>query len=517
MSNSDRRERYNLECRDPVHGFVYLSKAEWAIVDCPTFQRLRDIRQLAMAHLVYPGATHTRFEHSLGCLHLSDLIYRAIGRQVDQGACPDFGWAFRKSDEKHKRGRQLLRLASLLHDVGHTPFSHTGENLMPEVTDDGKKRRITHEDMTARLIRETEISRKLDEQFGEGTVEEVVALATKPEWAKLPNRTDLAWYRFLNDIITGELGSDRMDYLLRDAMHSGQSVGVIDYRKLIDSMTIVPPAEEAGEEEHRLGLDGAGWLLGEQLVVARYLMYVALYFHKTKRIYELHLEDFIGKWLESQFKQPFFPVNNIDTYRRLTDSAVWAAIYDAANGSDEPLKRLAAPFVDRTHLRLAFELLLADNFIIPVPGAFSEFAEKLLKRLEGSQAASMTPEKLVGAWDESFVTILRRRHPRVWDESRFDKLVEAVNNVRYKFGSTRSDQPKHHAVKFFEPKSKISVYVDGKTRYLDELSEIVSGMPERIWRGRIYGPEQHRDEIKSFCEQWLRDNPAGGGSQDASK
>ena len=177
MSSSELRDQYNLECRDPVHGFVYLSRAEWAIVDCPTFQRLRDIRQLAMAHLVYPGAIHTRFEHSLGCVHLSDLIFKAIGRQVERGKCPDFAEAFRKSEEKRQHGRRVLRLASLLHDLGHTPFSHTGEELMPEGTFAGRTRRKTHEDMTAELIRGTEIQERLTDEFGDDIVEEVIAVA----------------------------------------------------------------------------------------------------------------------------------------------------------------------------------------------------------------------------------------------------------------------------------------------------------------------------------------------------
>ena len=161
MGDADKRHRYNLECRDPVHGFVYLSEAEWAIVDCPTFQRLRDIRQLAMAHLVYPGATHTRFEHSLGCLHLSHQIYSAVRRQVDEEACPNFAQAFRADKKQEQRGEQILRLAGLLHDLGHAPFSHAGEKLMPEIEVKGKRRMARPEDMTARLIRETGIRGRL--------------------------------------------------------------------------------------------------------------------------------------------------------------------------------------------------------------------------------------------------------------------------------------------------------------------------------------------------------------------
>ena len=519
MGNLERRDNYNRECRDPVHGFVYLSEAEWAIVDCPTFQRLRDIRQLAMAHLVYPGATHTRFEHSLGCLHLSHQVYEAVKRQVQQGACPNFDQAFRADDRQVEHGGQILRLAGLLHDLGHTPFSHTGEHLMPEIEDHGRMRPVQHEDMTARLIRETEIAEKLELEFGKGVTEEVIAVATKPEMAELPEEADPAWHRFLNDILTGELGSDRMDYLLRDAVHSGQSAGLFDHRQLIDSMTIVRPPEQTGED-HRLGLDEAGWLVGEQMVAARYLMYVALYFHKTKRIYELHLEDFLAEWLKRQYGSPYFPVDDVRKYARLTDSLVWADIYEAAQGTDGRLKGLAKPFVDRSHLRLVRELLLADNSSDETHrAAVVAFFRNVAERMDNASPDAPVTEAFVAACEESFGGVLDHRHPRAWDRGRFDKLVAAAHTyVREEFGDApglvRDDQTKHDAAKFFGPKDKIWVYIDGKTRYLDELSEIVSGMPDKIWRGRIYADEKVRDDLKSFCERWLNDHPSAGGRAD---
>ncbi|MBU0638700.1 MAG: HD domain-containing protein [Planctomycetes bacterium] len=510
------KQLYNNECRDAVHGFVYLSDAEWAVVDCPTFQRLRDIRQLAMAHLVYPGATHTRFEHSLGCVHLSDLIFKAVERRFRQGDCPDSAEAFRKSDEKWTRGRTILRLASLLHDLGHSPFSHSGESLMPKEVVDGRKRRLQHEDMTARLIRGTEIADRLKTRFGEEIIEEVIAVATKPESARLSKESDRAWYRFLNDILAGELGSDRMDYLLRDAVHSGQSVGLFDHRKLIDSMTIVPPPEETGEE-HRLGLDGAGWLIGEQMVAARYLMYVALYFHKTKRIYEIHLEEFLASWLEARYGRPHFPADSPGEYAKLTDSQVWAGIYEAAVGADEELRRLALPFVDRSHLRLAHELLLADNHdptasSDDVKAVLDEFARGLQPVLEPDHKGESVADVMTDL-QHRLGPILRRRRPRIWNASRFDKLVHSVHNHVREMLDIRSDQTKHSAAKLFGPRDKIWVYLDGKTRYLDELSEIVSGMPDRIWRGRIYAPAKMRDEVRKFCVQWLESNPSGGGTK----
>jgi len=456
--------RPDQEFRDAVHGFVKLSKAELTLIDCPTFQRLRDIRQLAMGHMVYPGATHTRFEHSLGCVHLSDLVFEAIRRRVEREECPNFAQAFRASEDEWKRGLHLLRLAALLHDVGHSPFSHSGERLMPKEDMDGKRRRIKHEDMTARLIRSTEIGEKLDEVFGDRDIsrEEVIAVATEPALAEPREQFETPWYRFLNGILAGELGSDRMDYILRDAHHSGQEGGRFDYRKLVDSMTIVPPAEEE-DDEYRVGLDEGGWLVAEQMVASRYLMYVSLYFHKTKRIYEMHLEEFLGRWLEREYSRPHFPTDDVDQYARLTDSRVLGAMYDAAPERGDGLYELATPFLDRSHLRLAREVVLADNH-----------------RVRGSR--------------------------RVWNQDRFDRLAD---DVRIKFGDekVRVDSVVHSALKFLGEKHKIWVSIDGNTRHLGELSEIVRGMPDQIWRGRVYADAERRDDVRSFCNNWLQQNP----------
>ena len=201
--------------------------------------------------------------------------------------------------------------------------------------------------MTARLIRDTEIAEQIERYYGTERIEvkEVVAVATDPQSDAGTPLSTQSWYRFLNEILTGELGVDRMDYLLRDAHHSGQEAGKFDHRKLIDSMTIVPPAQET-HDAYRLGLDGGGWLVGEQMVASRYLMYVALYFHKTKRVYEMHLEKFLQEWLRKRFGSPFLPTLQPREYAVLTDSMVLGAIQMAGWDKGDPLHPSALPFVE---------------------------------------------------------------------------------------------------------------------------------------------------------------------------
>ena len=131
--------------RDPIHGFVKLSEWEQRIVGHRVFQRLRRIRQLALTEMVYPGACHSRFEHSLGVMHVATMMFDRLRPQLE--AAGELGFSRNDLD----RARVIVRLAALLHDVGHGPFSHSGEGLMPTNPVTGK--RFKHEDYSAAMIR----------------------------------------------------------------------------------------------------------------------------------------------------------------------------------------------------------------------------------------------------------------------------------------------------------------------------------------------------------------------------
>ena len=448
------------EVRDAVHGFVKLTGAEWEIVDCPTFQRLRDIRQLPVAYMVYPGANHTRFEHSLGCVHVSSQMLDLLEERQGRKGRPTFKDAFGADKEAVERGRRILRLAALLHDVGHTPFSHAGESLLPSEQFEGKQRRLNHEHMTARLIRESEIGERIKKHYGRHgiTREHVIAVAAKPELAQGTEHKD-DWTIFLNRILTGELGADRIDYLLRDAYHSGQPSGNFDYAKLLNALTLVRQIDAKG---YAAGLDEDGWLLAEQMVVARYLMYITLYFHKTIRIYEIHLKRFLRPWLRDKQGGEHWPLET-NAYGRLTDSAVLSDVILAARDKDHRWHAEAKPFLARTHLRLAKELVLAENAL--------------------KQQGRLVP-----------------------DRKRFDKLW---NHVRITLGRNldlERDEPDHSATRIFSADSEILILRDGKPRYIEELSEIVRGMPSRIWRGRIYAPRGQEETVRTVCDQFLKEH-----------
>jgi uncharacterized protein len=264
------------EIRCPVHGFIRLNDWERAIVDQSPFQRLRRIKQLAWTDYVYPGAVHTRFEHSLGVMYVATQVYESIVRQskdvlISQLAYTEHGL------ERHK---QLVRLAALLHDLGHGPFSHAAEDLLP--FREGSSERYRHEEYSAAIIRsqlrdviENHPHNRASYGF---TVDDVAALIhgeSKGEHA-------LFW----RDVVRGQLDADRMDYLLRDSLHAGVSYGKFDLHRLVGTITAVPGNEGIGL---RLGITEGGWHAAESLVIARYLMFTQVYFHKTRVAYDLHL------------------------------------------------------------------------------------------------------------------------------------------------------------------------------------------------------------------------------------
>ncbi|MCS6767364.1 MAG: HD domain-containing protein [Candidatus Nitrosocaldus sp.] len=303
------------EISDPVHGYFYLSGVEKDIVDSPIFQRLRRIRQLASAYLTYPSAQHTRFEHSLGAMHLAGHAGNVLKEK---------GYV---SDEDTV---QMLRLAALLHDIGHGPFSHLFEEVL-EV-----KGSVTHEDIGRRMIRESAISDTLARHgYGAGEV------------------SDLAFgqssSRFLNEIISGGLSVDLMDYLQRDAYFTGAHYGRIDAERIISSLEVY---------DNRLAIDRAALNSFESLLIARYQMFKAVYFHKTVRAAEVMLLK--AMMLADEQLQLSESCKRLEDYMQLTDDTTLIRILSLDSDKRELVlaRRLAEDYRDRRLFKPVFESIL---------------------------------------------------------------------------------------------------------------------------------------------------------------
>jgi len=229
------------EIRDTVHKYIRFSELERQVMDSSHVQRLRRIRQLSFAELTYPGADYSRFPHSLGVMHLSGKMAESLV----------------SSSALDPEDLQKARVAGLLHDVGHGPFSHMYEDLL------SAKRDLTHEDLTKLIITKSSIADLLA-SYGYDP-KEMSELAVGKSGSSNP---------LLNQIVSGYFDADVMDYLVRDSLHTGVEYGHIDTVRLIDSLVPV---------EKTLAVDSASLYALESFYFARFMMFKAVYFHKTVR------------------------------------------------------------------------------------------------------------------------------------------------------------------------------------------------------------------------------------------
>jgi len=285
----DLHRQFEIRC--PIHGFITLNSWEREIISQPSFQRLRRVRQLAWTDQVYPGAMHTRFEHSLGVMHTATLLYSAIRQASSDVLQDELGY----KEEGLTRDLQLVRLAALLHDIGHAPFSHASENLFPKTE---KGERYKHENYSAAIVR-SELRNAIEDHPLNVTnygfkAEDVAALIDGSTTAK----QRLFW----RDLIDGQMDADRMDYLLRDSFHAGVQYGKYDLNRLVNTVRAIPGLRGRAP---RLGISEGGWHAAEGLVLARYFMFTQVYFHKTRVAYDVHLRGALEELLpERQFPSP---------------------------------------------------------------------------------------------------------------------------------------------------------------------------------------------------------------------
>jgi hypothetical protein len=355
------------EIRDPIHTFIRLDSGEREVVDTPPVQRLRHIHQLAMSHLVYPGATHRRFEHSLGVMELAGRVFDVVTLPANIHHESVRRIVPRREDIEFSYWRRVLRMAALCHDVGHLPFSHAAEHeLLPAGWD--------HERLTVAILRGEAMEAIWSAMKPPLTSLDIVKLAVGPKkcaaYAKsgaLPAEaaefTD--WQSILAEIIVGDaFGVDRMDYLLRDSYHAGVAYGRFDHHRLIDTLRILPKSYEQGSEEPALGVAEGGLHSAEALLLARYFMYTQVYFHPIRKIYDVHLRDFLAAWLKDRREDGRFSTA-IDDHLRVTDNEVMVAILEAARDSRMPGHDPARRIVQREHFHRMYQWNPVDAKINP--------------------------------------------------------------------------------------------------------------------------------------------------------
>ena len=312
---------------DPIYGFITVnSELVKSIIEHPYFQRLRRIRQLGMTHLVYSGAHHTRFHHALGAMH---LMTQAIEVLRFKG--------IKITDEE----AEASEIAVMLHDIGHGPFSHALENaIVPE---------IKHEELSVLFME------RLNKFFG-GKISPALDIFTNRHPKK-----------FLHQLVSGQMDMDRMDYLNRDSFFTGVSEGVISYSRIIKMLNV---------HDNKLVTDVKGMYSVEKFIIARRLMYWAVYLHKTvvsaevhmvnilKRAKELSLDGTelfattaLKKFLRTDFSMKNFHDDEsvLDSFAVLDDYDVLASIKEWVNHPDKILSLLCNGMVNRKLFRIEME------------------------------------------------------------------------------------------------------------------------------------------------------------------
>jgi HD superfamily phosphohydrolase len=298
---------------DPVHGYISFTtpraageKTEKDLIDTPWMQRLRQIYQLQSARWVYPSAEHSRFQHSLGAMHLAGRFARHL--------YPSLKAAVRDCPSEHCV-EELLRVAALLHDIGHGPFGHFfDDNYLEQFG-------LTHEKLGQHIIK-TELAeiikairRSPSGEFGKGerlNPEQIAFLIGKgpAASAKQPR-----WLQFLQPLLSGIYTVDNLDYVLRDAYMCGVAIGAVD----IDRLMYYTFFTDKGLTLHKSGLTALNMFLN-----ARLYMYTNVYYHRTTRAIDEHLKELFKETMAALF--PYNPVENLDEYLELTDWSLLEAV-----------------------------------------------------------------------------------------------------------------------------------------------------------------------------------------------
>ncbi len=335
--------------RDSIHGNIKVDGFFIDLIETPEIQRLTNIKQLGLAHLVFPGAHHTRLEHSLGTFHMATMLADSLHLTIDEGIS--------------------LKCASLLHDIGHGPFSHTLESILRDSLN------VDHVDLTKKLVLGTYSIFHDDEQqyltaSSFNSVPEVLenynidsALITQMIGGTVKEKT------YLGQLLNGAIDVDQLDYLIRDSYYTGVAYGMIDSQRFFQTL---------GFHDNHLVILRKGVSAVENVLMARALMYSSVYFHKTVRIAELMLSKAIemmpnidplsyfkmtDEELMNTLKQKETYQHEIVTrlkYRQLFKQAYVLSAYQ----QDDETIRLLKKFEDTTYNR-KIEQIFEETLNIP--------------------------------------------------------------------------------------------------------------------------------------------------------
>jgi HD superfamily phosphohydrolase len=307
-----------VEIRDPVHGSIQINDSEIEILEHPFFQRLRNIKQLGFSEYVFPGATHTRYLHSIGVMHVSTLVFNSLFKD--------------QNSSDIKRLKETLRLGCLLHDIGHAPLSHSTESVMPNVSAlklpkqflESVDRQASHEDYTIKSITDSSFTsafKGVTAEFGispDAVAELVVGETKHPEYFTVKG---INYFPLLHQLVSSEMDCDRMDYLLRDSYFCGVSYGKFDLDWIIDNLKICVEGNRAF-----LGISERAISTFDDFLLSRFHMFMMVYFHYRA----VCLEQMLLRYFESAKLEYSIPAN-IEAYQEHDDAYLYRVLKNSSN------------------------------------------------------------------------------------------------------------------------------------------------------------------------------------------
>jgi HD superfamily phosphohydrolase len=420
-----KEKRMRQVIRDPLHGYIELDELASVIIDTVEMQRLRRIRQLGFSYLVYPGANHTRFEHSLGTYHLMNVLLNRL--------------------DVAKGEEQELRVASLIHDIGHGPYSHVTEPLIKKLTGKG------HDDIESVLVAPSAGREKEAESLAPtiATVLEDYRLDTRKILGYIKGeRAEDLMKRDLSRILNGEIDVDKMDYLVRDSYYTGVAYGVVDNIRLIQGLDFF---------KEELVITEKGILPAEYLLFSRFLMHPTVYNHHTGRIAQLMLLNALEAFIESLSNSESESKDYAAALRTMDDSEINIALRSARDYPQEMMTRINE--------------------------------RRLFKRAVYTRINELD----VGVAEE-----LR-------DEQRLRELEEEISSragVEKQYVLLDYQRPKGEELE----ESAAKVVIGGELKSLREVSSLVS-MLSREFEGQykigVYTPKKYRTDVKNAAERIL--------------
>ncbi|MBE8163509.1 MAG: HD domain-containing protein [Bdellovibrionaceae bacterium] len=308
-----------LEIRDPFHGFIAVSSEENLILRHPFFSRLRFIKQLGFTEFSFPGASHSRFIHSLGTCHLVSKAFDVIFKNAP---CDE---VFKKKLKK------TVRLAGLLHDIGHGPLSHVAEVVMPPLSElnmsdisseFAEDRQASHEDFSLKFILQSDFTKIINENF-ECDAIHVACLINK----NLNPKNDFFIYEgidyrpILSQLVSSELDMDRMDYLQRDAYYCGTKYGEFEFEWILNRLTW-----HQHEGAVYLALDHKALYSFDDYLLSRQNMYLMVYCHHRSVIYDEMLRRYFA-----EDETPFVLPAKLEEYHKCTDFWLYQILAKSKN------------------------------------------------------------------------------------------------------------------------------------------------------------------------------------------